>query len=532
MPHRMMKAMDKIHAKQLIQRRSKERSNRGQVVITCKRSQFNHYSGQKYSDFSPKDLASSGWKHAKSKGDHLTIQPIHRNPALLSADGSPQMESFESLNLHKELIEGLKKLNIVKPTNIQALTIPVLKNGQNVLCAAETGSGKTLAFLLPMIDRIHRQRQIFGPTQFPNRPMGVVLTPSRELADQIYSVARDLSLHTPFTADVKCGGRRTQKLLREGVEFPLDLLITTPGVFSKLLTNKIYDLSRLSMIVLDEADSLLDDSFNQLTCRIIQKLKVTSEKPDLNLTGDSADYNGMQIALVGATIPRSLEEILGEVVPMDTIKTVTTQHLHRIMPHVAQKFMRVGPSQRPECLLSTLKSNAERKIPTIVFCNKTSSVHFLGHFLTSNNVENITLHADMPQAVREGRYDKFQNGDFDVLVCTDIASRGLDTIRARHVINYEFPLFISDYIHRVGRVGRVGSNGSCFAASYVCYKWDVDLLWQIEAVVRRNSEFHNVNANIKRKLVGVNKQKLFKEETASQPNNLLKESRNERSCLD
>lgn len=513
-PQKMLKVLSKRKDRDALSRGRLQPRNRSQVIINCKRPQFNHHINQTYSSFNPKELASGGWKHPKSKGDHIIINAVQSNPALLPMDSDRLTASFEAFSLPKELINGLKLQNITIPTNIQNLTIPLIQKGANLICAAETGSGKTLAFLLPMIDRIHRYNAIYGTAQAPNRPMGVILCPSRELADQIHKVASDLAVFTSFVADVKCGGRGTKKLLLSKCESVVDVLVTTPGVFSKLLTNKLYDLSRLSLIVLDEADTLLDDSFSQMTVNIIQKLKVTSERPVMDYRAVSSDQvvlNNTQLVLVGATMPRSIEEILGEVVPLDTIQTVTTKHLHRILPHITQKFVRLGPSQRPEHFLTQIKFNVERKIPTIVFCNKTATACFLGQFLNSNTVPSIVLHANMPQKVREGRYEQFQNGDSDVIVCTDIISRGLDTTRARHVINYEFPNFIADYIHRVGRVGRVGTKGSSYVLSYICFKWDVELLWQIETSARRRKEYHNVNANIKRKLVGLSEQKQAEE---------------------
>lgn len=465
------------------------------VLISCKQRKFNHHLGQTYHDLSVKDLASGNWKSRKSTSDYFTINAVKSNPALNSS-----VASFDQFGLHKELLTGLAQLNYRRPTTVQAQMIPLMMEGKNLLCAAETGSGKTLAFLLPIIEQIHGYHSVYGPSQAPNRPLSVIVTPSRELADQIYDVVCSLSSTTPFAVDVKCGGRGTQRLLRNMPEKVVDMLVTTPGVFSKLLTNKLYDLSRLSHVVLDEADTLLDDSFSDLTLRIIRKLKVASEGRAMPGRGGVVTPLGTQISFVGATMPRDLENILADVVPTDTIEMVTSSHLNRLMPHVHQKFMRVGTSQRPEQLLVLLKSNVARHVPTIVFCNKSSTACFLAYFLNNNNIHHVCLHANMPEKVRRGRFSQFQNGESDVLVCTDIASRGLDTIRALHVINYEFPGFISDYIHRIGRVGRVGSPGVCFAVSFVTYKSDVDLLWKIETSARLNKELQNVNANIKRKL--------------------------------
>merc|ERR1711988_517243 len=137
--------------------------------------------------------------------------------------------------------------------------------------------------------------------------------------------------------------------------------------------------------------------------------------------------------------------------------------------------------------------------------------------MDDNSLPHVLFHCNMPHEIRAGRFEKFQNGEVDIVVCTDGASRGLDTVRAQHVINYDFPAFISDYIHRVGRVGRVGSIGTSFALSYVTHKWDVDLLWKIETSIRKSQELYNVNANIKRKLTNRHENDMLYGGQAPQP---------------
>ncbi|KAK2181810.1 hypothetical protein NP493_375g02085 [Ridgeia piscesae] len=506
-PQKMVEKLERIRRKDLAKRHQEVRRYKGPVVISCKRQQFNHHKGQTYSNFSPEHLASGGWKDQRSKGDYFTINAVQGNPAL--QEEGDDVSQFTDFGLHEELLNGLQEMGIKTPTNVQVMTIPHLLDHRNVLCAAETGSGKTLAFLLPIIEKIHRYKQMTEHQAVPNQPYSVIVTPSRELTDQIQAVSLQLSQYTDFTPISVCGGRGTKKLIRSAEAHVSDILISTPGVLSKLLTNRIYNMSRLHHLVLDEADTLLDDSFSDLTMRLIGKMKISSESVAMD-DGDLMSI-GTQVAMVGATMPSSLKQILGDVVPVDSMVKVMTPHLHRLMPHIPQKFVRIGSDQKPETLLKALKSNSTRRVPTLVFCNRSNTANYVGHFLNDNNIGNVVLHAQMPQKVREGRFDQFQNGETEVLVCTDIMSRGMDTIRAKHVINYDFPHFISDYIHRAGRIGRVGSSGTGFVLSCVSYKWDVDLLWKIEASARRATEFHNVNANIKRKLSGIIQEKYMTE---------------------
>ncbi|KAI0241906.1 putative ATP-dependent RNA helicase DDX28 [Lamellibrachia satsuma] len=261
-PQKMVDKLERVRRKAFAKRHQEARRYKGPAVISCKRQQFNHHKGQTYSNFSPEHLASGGWKDQRSKGDFFTINAIQGNPALQEdGDGGSGVLQFADFGLHKELLNGLKEMGIKTPTNVQVLTIPHMLEHKNVLCAAETGSGKTLAFLLPIIEKIHRYKQTTGSHAEPNKPFSVIVTPSRELTDQIHAVSMELSQYTDFAPISVCGGRGTKKLVKSMDAHLNDILIATPGVLSKLLTNRVYDMSRLHHLVFDEADTLLDDSF-------------------------------------------------------------------------------------------------------------------------------------------------------------------------------------------------------------------------------------------------------------------------------
>lgn len=520
-PQKMVQKLERVRAKKSSRKHQQWRQYKGPVIISCRNQSRNHHKGQTYSNFNPNHLASGTWKNSKSKLDYFTINATQGNPALSSPDESTA-QSFSEFGLNSRLLQSLDEMGIKKPTVIQALAIPPILKRKNVICAAETGSGKTLAYMLPLLEHLWRSRQTYQVPVEPNQPFGIVIVPSRELADQIYDVARHLGAHMQFDPHHVCGGRGTQKLLRNPEVSTVDLLVATPGVLSKLLTNRCYNMSRLNHVILDEADTLLDDSFSDLTLRLLQKMKIQSDRGFLEDTGI-----GTQVTLAGATMPRSLHETLPSIVPMETVEKVTTPHLHRLMPHVPQKFLHTSEPLKPETLLNILKGKGKKTLSTIVFCRNSKTVCFVGLFLKENGINSTVLHAQMPQKRREGLFQQFQNGECDVLVCTDIASRGLDTIRAERVLNYDFPSFMSDYIHRVGRVGRVGSNASSMAISLVAHKWEVDLLWKIETAARMTTELHNVNANIKRKLRSLaeerNLRNMIEEEKTVEHDNLENE---------
>ncbi|KAJ8890908.1 hypothetical protein PR048_010417 [Dryococelus australis] len=437
----------------------------GPPVVECKNEELNHYKSLTYGKFDVVPLASKGWLHRKSKGDYFVIHGYSQIPAK-----TEQPVTFLDLGLTEEVVKILQKINIREPTQIQEIGIPVVLSGRNALLAAETGCGKTLAYLLPlMLQIITEQRS--SPNQLFNSPLGVIVTPNRELALQIGEIASNFSRSLLFSSKVVVGGRTKRKIMNPLFE-EVDLLVASLGALSKLTSTGVYKMKNVRHIVLDEADTLLDDSFNEKLCRFLRRfpLQVTEGVGDLRT----------QLTMVSATLPTSIPDILGDLIVPESLMRVTTGHLHKIMPHVPQKFLRVGLSQKPAELLKLVKADYENRVPLIIFSNKSSTCDWLSMFLNENGVECVNLNGDMPLVLRRGVFKKFQLGEVNVISCTDIGSRGLDTVRVKHVINYEFPLYMADYIHRCGRTGRVGSLEGCHVTSFVAGKLDVKLVQEIE----------------------------------------------------
>ncbi|PVD25641.1 hypothetical protein C0Q70_13300 [Pomacea canaliculata] len=471
-PVKMQKQLIKLRErKQHKQHQSKKPSFKSPLVISCKRSNYNHHRGQTYSDFGPSTLASYGWKNRKAAGDYMTIMCHDKNPALLSEESEI---TFTDLKLDDDIKKAVLALGYQKPTAIQQAALSSILSGTHTLCAAETGSGKTLAYLLPALDMLLRRKRCDIMTQTENSPSVIILAPSRELADQITGVARSLQEHLDFVPYSVCGGRGTKGRLAWPVRKPMDILISTPGVLRKFLIAGHIKRSALQQIILDEADTLLDDSFIGTLDSILQRLRVQAQTGIDPVTTDNKEksspfVSGVQFVLVSATMPRDLQNSIGTYLPVDSIKKVTTAGLNRLMPHVPQKFLRVLPSRKPEIILKLAKQQIERSMPSMIFCNDSPTSFFLKHLLEENGITSAIINGKMQEKVQ-------------------------------HVINYDFPLFVSDYIHRAGRVGRVGAKHNGQVTSLVSHSWEVDVLWQIEIAARKVSEIHNVNANIKRKV--------------------------------
>ncbi|XP_010125204.1 PREDICTED: probable ATP-dependent RNA helicase DDX28, partial [Chlamydotis macqueenii] len=203
-----------------------------------------------------------------------------------------------------------------------------------------------------------------------------------------------------------------------------------------------------------------------------------------------------QVVVVGATFPAGLSEALGKFTDVSRFITVTTQSLHRLPSHVQQKFVRLkGQDKLPE-LLQMLKERPASGGAVLIFCNSASTVNWLGYVLDDHKIKHLRLQGQMSAAARAGIFASFQKGDVSVLVCTDLASRGLDTSSVQLVVNYDFPDTLQDYLHRVGRVGRVGSKAPGAVVSFVTHRWDVDLVRKIETAARKRTGLPGMDSSI------------------------------------
>lgn len=471
------------------EREQKKQKKKEDVIIKCQRSEFNHYRNQKYDKFKGIPLASKGWHHSKSVGDHFSIRIFNEDYDINNHFWDESVDNFNALKLDDLLIHALDRVGFSRPTKIQADSIPVVLSGKNTLIAAETGCGKTLAYLIPVIQQILNWKKVSPSERKPNVPLALVISPSRELASQIGNVASELSHHLPFSSHVVIGGRTKQKML-----FPefnhVDLLVATIGALSKLTSTGLYNMSEVRHLILDESDTLLDDSFNELVVRYLKRFKIRYT------AGPQNDTFGCQLILASATFPNKVDDLLSDIVEPGSLKKVTSKHLHRFLPHVPQSFYRLGPAEKATKILHLGKQAVKNKEPTMIFSNKSSTSDWISLMLNENDVPTIHLNGEMPILLRKGKFNQFRNKEFMILSCTDIASRGMDTKHVKHVINYDFPLYMADYIHRCGRTGRCGSSLDCHVTNFISGKREVELVNKIEMAVRTMDVLPNVNANI------------------------------------
>ncbi|KAJ8942905.1 hypothetical protein NQ314_009880 [Rhamnusium bicolor] len=463
----------------------------GQPLISCKRKLLDHYNSTYYNKLDEVPLASKGWNHSKAKGDYFTVLPILENVAENSC-------SFRKLGLHVDLVNALKKEDIENATEFQSRAIPTIQSGMqlfyryffssvfnldglleptispklnqacnHVLLAAETGCGKTISYLLPIIQDLAENK-----SKNLNSPKALVIVPNRELAYQVGDIAQILSDSVGVKVKIIVGGR-TKKIMMNPDFESIDLLVATPGALGKLSTVGVYKLNEVQYTVLDEADTLIDDSFIERMNGLIKRVSQS------------------QIILVSATLPRQLPEILSFLEP--TMKHVVSPKIHKPLLNITQKFLRLTKSAKPSNLLQIAKNN---KDPMLIFANKNQTCNWIALFLRESGVPCSNINGDMNYAIRIEQWNQFIRGDVKILAATDVGSRGLNTVQVKHVLNYDFPLYEADYLHRIGRVGRLGSPLSCKATNFISGSEEVRLVQQIELAIRTNQALTNVDGNI------------------------------------
>ncbi|KAB7508118.1 putative ATP-dependent RNA helicase DDX28 [Armadillidium nasatum] len=437
-PMKMKKQIEKFNILKKVKEKknilqSIRKGNTAIPIVTCKNPKNNFYYGQTYGRFDKVPLASEVWESKKVKDDYFIIHKHSKNPAFYDRNCSL---TFECLGLNENVVSQLKKCGYESPTNIQSLAIPEVLKRQNTIISAETGNGKTISFLAPIVQQILRTK-LENPVDDPplNCPQALILLPSRELVTQTRDVARALGTDLGIRINSIFGGRTKRIMLSPRVAED-DILIGSFGAISKLFTSGVYRKSRLRHIVLDEADTLLDDSFNEKMIYFLKKFTINGDFSELKGLNNKEEEDvkelvGAQLTLVGATFPRSLQTILKDLISVDAFKQVHTP-------------------------------------------NSSSSSNFVSKFLNENDIACINVNGEMKSFERIDRFEKFQRGELNFIACTDLVSRGLDTVRAQHVVNFDFPAFMSDYIHRCGRTGRVGNDADCLVTNFIFSQSDAN----------------------------------------------------------
>ena len=348
--------------------------------------------------------------------------------------------TFEELNLAPAIVKAVLEQGYENPTPIQAQAIPAVLTGQDLLAGAQTGTGKTAAFSLPLLHRLTQG----GTTAPAGGIRALILTPTRELAAQIEENIRGYSKYLDVTSTVIFGGvgmKPQIDRIRKGV----DVLVATPGRLLDLQQQGYVDLSSVEVLVLDEADRMLDMGF----IHDVKKLLALVPKNKQSLLF-SATFSDEIRTLANSLLKNPLSI---QVTPSNT----TVQRIKQVIHPV-------GRGKKKEVLLHIINSNQWNQV--LVFTRTKFGANNVAEYLTKNGVTAMALHGNKSQSARTQALAGFKTGELRALVATDIAARGIDIDELPHVVNYEIPNVSEDYVHRIGRTGRAGREGH--AVSLVC----------------------------------------------------------------
>jgi len=341
--------------------------------------------------------------------------------------------SFESLNLDPALLRAIEESGYTTPTAIQAQAIPVITAGNDLMASAQTGTGKTAAFMLPALNLLAT------PHALKSRgPRILVLVPTRELAAQVNEAARKYGKFIRART-VSIVGGMPYPLQNKLLSQPLDILVATPGRLLDHMERGRIDLSRLQMLILDEADRMLDMGFLPDVERICSQL--TAER---------------QTLLFSATLDGDIARIAKQI--LKNPKTIQVTGQKEKHANIEQRLHYVDDMTHKNKLLEHLLIAPEVN-QTIIFTSTKRHADLLAEDLYAAGHKTAALHGDMTQGARNRTLTKLRHGDVKVLVATDVAARGIDVQGISHVINYDLPKFAEDYVHRIGRTGRAGASG-------------------------------------------------------------------------
>ena len=379
--------------------------------------------------------------------------------------------TFAELGLNEQILAGVATLGFSAPTPVQAAAIPAVLAGKDVVASAQTGTGKTAAFMLPTLQRIAVEKP--GGAEKPDAkesdasakpdaaaergtkrnakqgnakrntyPRALIITPTRELAAQIDNVAKSVCASTGQQAVIVTGGARYKHQIT-ALQKGCDVLVATPGRLIDLLDKKHTSLENIQVLVLDEADRMLDMGFWPSVHRIMERLPKTH-----------------QTLLFSATLPASITSTIDAL--LKDPERIEIARTGQTAATIEQHLCSVTQGQKPQLLKALIDSFDPAPERVLVFCRTKSRVDSIYKNLKAAGLKVDVMHADRPQKARARALERFRSGAIQVLVATDVMSRGIDIQGIDAVINFDVPLDPEDYVHRIGRTGRAGAAGQAY----------------------------------------------------------------------
>ncbi|KAE9463204.1 hypothetical protein C3L33_04886, partial [Rhododendron williamsianum] len=360
----------------------------------------------------------------------------------------PPVNTFAEIDLGDALNQNIRRCKYVKPTPVQRHAIPISLGGRDLMACAQTGSGKTAAFCFPIISGIMTGQFAQRPRGRVAFPLALILSPTRELSVQIHEEARKFAYQTGVKVVVAYGGAPINQQLRE-LERGVDILVATPGRLVDLLERARVSLEMIKYLALDEADRMLDMGFEPQIRKIVEQM-------------DMPPPGVRQTLLFSATFPKEIQRLASDFLAKYIFLAVG--RVGSSTDLIVQRVEFVHESDKRSHLMDLLHAQKENGVHgkqalTLVFVETKKGADSLEHWLCMNGFPATTIHGDRTQQEREYALRSFKSGNTPILVATDVAARGLDIPHVAHVVNFDLPNDIDDYVHRIGRTGRAGKSG-------------------------------------------------------------------------
>lgn len=366
-------------------------------------------------------------------------------PVSTSGENVPApVENFLTCGLGPIITENVKLANYTVPTPVQKWAVPIIHAGRDIMSCAQTGSGKTAAFLMPMLSQIfHNPGKMTSSRSRKAYPLALVLSPTRELTLQIYKEACKFAYRSNLKPCVIYGGADVGQQLRE-LQRGCHLLVATPGRLVDFLERNKVGLEFCRFLCLDEADRMLDMGFEPQIRRIIEQDSLPAKED-------------RQTLMFSATFPKQIQTLASDF--LNDYIFLTVGRVGSTSSNITQRMEHVPEKDKVTRLLDLLERGQSSELLTIVFTETKRGADYLDNYLHDRGFSSTCIHGDRNQREREDAVKLFKTGEAPILVATAVAARGLDIPNVRHVINFDLPSEVDEYVHRIGRTGRAGNTG-------------------------------------------------------------------------
>jgi len=406
----------------------------------------------------------------KEQPTGIKFDQYDKIPVEVSGSDVPDaLKNFETSGLHDRLLKNIDLSGYKKPTPVQKYSIPIANINRDLMSCAQTGSGKTAAFLIPMINVLLTQDHPVTPSDYSNRsayPMALVISPTRELTQQIYREARKFLYRTGLRAVCVYGGAEARQQYRE-LELGVAVLVATPGRLVDFLNREKVSLYICKFTVLDEADRMLDLGFEPQIREILEGFDMPRDR---------------QTMMFSATFPTDIQKLAQKY--LTNYIFLAVGRVGSTTEAITQELVKANGSTEKFDVLMDLLPKCDGL--TLVFVETRRAAENIEHFLRCESVNAESIHGNRNQYERERALKSFRDGVSPILIATDVAARGLDVPNVKWVINYDLPNTIDSYVHRIGRTGRCGNTGT--AISLVGNRENKNVIRELLILLRESNQ--------------------------------------------